>query len=81
MCLMCEEEDLYFLYLEQRERAEKLARGETSSPDPGWLWPAFVAAGAPLAAPARLAAPAPPAESSEAAKPRAPSAFVCDTPE
>ena len=76
MCLMCEEEDLYFLYLEQRERAEKLARGETSSPDPGWLWPAFVAAPAPLAAPAPV-----PAASSETAKPRAPSAFVCDTPE
>ena len=68
MCLMCEEEDLYFLYLEQRERAEKLARGETAPPDPGWLWPSFVNAPSP-------AAPAEPAQQ------RAQSPFVCDTPE
>jgi len=68
MCLMCEEEDLYFLYLEQRERAQRLARGETVPPDPGWLWPSFVNAPSP-------AAPDQPAE------PRAQSTFVCDTPE
>jgi len=68
MCLMCEEEDLYFLYLEQRERAERLARGETTPPNAGWLWPSFV--NAPI--------PAAPAES---ARPRAQSNFVCDTPE
>src|SRR5438128_2002078 len=44
MCLMCEEEDLYFLYLERRERAEKAARGETAPPDPNWLWPSFARA-------------------------------------
>ena len=44
MCLMCEEEDLYFLYLERRERAQKAARGETAPPDPTWLWPSFVTA-------------------------------------
>ena len=77
MCLMCEEEDLYFLYLEQRERAQKLARGETSPPDPGWLWPSFVAASAPLTAPAPNASA--PAAANEPAKPKTP--FVCDAPE
>ena len=73
MCLMCEEEDLYFLYLEQRERAEKLARGETSPPDPGWLWPSFATGQAPAAAASQ------PAATAESTKPR--NSFVCDTPE
>jgi hypothetical protein len=41
MCLMCEEEDLYFLYLERLEAARKAARGETAPPNPSWLWPAL----------------------------------------
>jgi hypothetical protein len=74
MCLMCEQEDLYFLYLEQRERAEKRARRETSPPDPNWLWPAFVAA-------ERPAPPARPAQPTEAIEPRPRPAIACDTPE
>jgi hypothetical protein len=46
MCLMCQEEDLYFLYLEQRERAQQRERGETAPADPNWLWPSFVTASA-----------------------------------
>jgi hypothetical protein len=41
MCLMCEEEDLYFLYLERLEAARKAARGETAPPNPSWLWPSL----------------------------------------
>jgi len=40
MCLMCEEEDLYFLYLERLEQARRRASGETAAPNPSWLWPA-----------------------------------------
>jgi hypothetical protein len=56
MCLMCEEEDLYFLYLERLEAARKAARGETAPPNPSWLWPG-VAQGA--AAPEPTAKPGP----------------------
>ena len=77
MCLMCEEEDLYFLYLEQRERAEKAARGETAPPDPNWLWPSF--------ATAQSAGPAPASfgrnEALRAPLPRKQPTFVCDTPD
>jgi hypothetical protein len=66
MCLMCEEEDLYFLYLERLDRAQMAARGETSPPDPNWLWPTLVAA--------QTAAPEP------ATAPRPRPNFVCDTP-
>jgi hypothetical protein len=66
MCLMCEEEDPYFLYLERLEAARKAARGETTQPNPGWLWPSFTQA-------ASAGAPQP------AAKPR--SDFICDAPE
>ena len=66
MCLMCEEEDLYFLYLERLEAARKAARGETLSPNPSWLWPHF-------------AESASAAASEPAAKPR--SDFICDAPE
>jgi hypothetical protein len=66
MCLMCEEEDLYFLYLERLDQARKAARGETLSPNPSWLWP-HLAEGASAAA------------SEPAAKPR--SGFICDAPE
>lgn len=71
MCLMCEEEDLYFLYLEQRERAQREARGETTPANANWLWPSFVTA--PTAqAPDAQRAPARPLRKSE---------FACDTPE
>ena len=66
MCLMCEEEDLYFLYLERLEQARKAARGDVAPPDPGWLWPS-------LAQPAAAAAAEP------AVQPR--SGFICDAPE
>jgi hypothetical protein len=66
MCLMCEEEDLYFLYLERLEAARTAARGETVPPNPSWLWPT-------LAQSASAAAPEP------TAKPR--SGFMCDAPQ
>jgi hypothetical protein len=66
MCLMCEEEDLYFLYLERLAAARKAARGETASPNPSWLWPTLAQA-APATAPAPTAKP--------------PSGFICDAPE
>jgi hypothetical protein len=65
MCVLCQEEDLYFLYLEQMEREAKAARGETSAPSANWMWPNL--------APRETIAPA-------AAKPAA-SAFVCDAPD
>jgi hypothetical protein len=65
MCLACEQEDLYFLYLERLEQARKAARGEQAPPDPNWMWPGAAAPG--------VAAQAPRAE--------AKAAFVCDTPE
>jgi hypothetical protein len=73
MCLMCEQEDLYFLYLARIEQARRAARGEQAQPNPHWMWPG--AAGA-------QAAPAPTADAAQPA-PRAAeeSAFVCDTPE
>jgi hypothetical protein len=64
---MCEEEDLYFLYLERLEQACKAARGETASANPHWLWPAHPAAAA--------------VQPATASKPRAEKpAFVCDAP-
>jgi hypothetical protein len=68
MCLMCEEEDRYFLYLEQLERAQKAARGETSPPNPNWLWPTFAQT---------PTAPELPIEPRVERK----STFVCDTPD
>ena len=52
MCLMCEEQELYDLYLEQLERAQKAARGEASAPNANGMWPSF----APPGEPARTAA-------------------------
>ena len=66
MCLMCQEEDLYFLYLERMEREKRAARGEISPPDAKWLWRA---AGEPAAAKAASDAP------------RGDSRFSCDAPE
>jgi hypothetical protein len=71
MCLMCEEQELYDLYLEQLERARLAALGEARAPNANWMWPRF-------AQPAGASAPEPTAET---AAPRAgKSAFVCDTP-
>jgi hypothetical protein len=79
MCLMCEQEDLYFLYLEQRE---KRARRETSPPDPNWLWPTFVATPSrPAPVPAPPAEPARAVKPPEATKPHLDPTFVCDAPE
>ena len=66
MCLMCEEQDLYFLYLERLEQARKAARGETAPPNPSWLWPTLVQSTS-----AAAVEPVP--------TPR--SGFVCDAPE
>jgi len=41
MCLMCEEEDLYFLYLERLEQEKRRAAGETAPANANWLWPAL----------------------------------------
>ena len=73
MCLMCEEQELYDLYLEQFERARLAALGEIRAPNANWMWPSFAQpAGAPAPEPAAVAeTPAP-----RAGKP----AFVCDTP-
>jgi len=73
MCLMCQEEDLYFLYLEQMEREAKAARGEAAATQANWMWPSFAKADA-IAAPA--AAPATPNVPAAV-----PSAFVCDDPD
>jgi hypothetical protein len=69
MCLMCEEEDLYFLYLERMEREKRAARGEIAPPDANWLW-RTAPAGQPAAA-AKAASDAP----------RGDSRFACDSPE
>jgi len=66
MCLMCEQEDLYFLYLERLEAARKAARGETASANPSWLWPT-------------LTQSASPAATEPSAKPRP--GFICDAAE
>jgi hypothetical protein len=72
MCLMCEEQELYDLYLEQLERARLAALGETRAPDANWMWPGFAQpAGAPAPQPAAAETPAPRTNKS---------AFVCDTP-
>jgi hypothetical protein len=72
MCLACEQEDLYFLYLERLEQARRAAFGENRAPNPSWMW---------SAASASEPAPAPQAEPNSTAKPAARNAFVCDTPE
>jgi hypothetical protein len=69
MCLACEQEDLYFLYLERLEQARRAAFGENRAPDPNWMWSAA------------SETPAPQAEPKGTAKPAARNAFVCDTPE
>jgi hypothetical protein len=46
MCLMCEGEDLYLLYLERRERAQKAARNQSAPPNPNWLWLALTSCAA-----------------------------------
>jgi hypothetical protein len=72
MCLMCQEEDLYFLYLEQMEREAKAARGEAAVAQANWMWPSF-AKGEEIAVPAAPAKTNAPAAAS--------SAFVCDDPD
>jgi hypothetical protein len=64
--MMCEEQELYDLYLEQLERARRAARGELPAPNAGWMWPSHARPDEPAPA------PAPPQ--------RAQPAFVCDTP-
>ena len=71
MCLLCQEEDLYFLYLERQAQAERAARGETAPASANWLWPAFVQNGA-------KRAPAAAARDKTTDKR---SAFTCDEPE
>ena len=63
---MCQEEDLYFLYLERIEREKRAARGETAPPDANWLW--------------RMPGPGPSPDAASAA-PGTGSRFACDTPE
>jgi hypothetical protein len=65
MCLMCEQEDLYFLYLERLEQARRAARGEGAPANANWLWPTVATGASPTAHPRVDAKPA----------------FVCDTPE
>jgi len=67
MCLICEEEDLYFLYLERLEWAQKAARGEGATPDANWLWSALPRPGTPAT---------PRDRKSDDGKPR----FICDAP-
>jgi hypothetical protein len=73
MCFACEQEDLYFLYLERLEQARQAAFGEHRAPNPNWLWPGASATPAPR--------PEPKAAPKSAAKSAAKNAFVCDTPE
>jgi hypothetical protein len=90
MCLMCEQEDLYFLYLERVEQARRAARGEGSPANANWLWPTVAAA----ASPAATHVPAKPVpdpdrgwvpvrEHAPLNEPRldVKSSFVCDTPD
>jgi len=71
MCFACEQEDLYFLYLERFEQARRAAFGEHRAPNPNWMWSGANAS----------ETPAPRPEPKGAAKSAATSAFVCDTPE
>jgi len=70
MCLICEQEDLYFLYLARLERAQQAARGKTSPADPNWLWPDLVASASADAA----------AETAAPRRPDAKPGFACDSP-
>jgi hypothetical protein len=74
MCLLCQEEDLYFLYLEQMAREAKAARGETDPAQANWMWPSFAKTDASGEV---TTAPAP----TSAQKPAQTSAFVCDDPD
>ena len=67
MCLMCEEQELYDLYLEQLERARKATLGETPAPNANWMWPS-------------VAQPAEPVSTSKEAPGADKPAFICDTP-
>jgi hypothetical protein len=46
MCVLCAEEDFYFLFLDRQLQAERAARGEATPASAGWLWPAFAQNGA-----------------------------------
>jgi hypothetical protein len=72
MCFACEQEDLYFLYLERLEQARQAAFGENRAPNPNWMW---------AGASANAAALTPDAEPKATRKTAARNAFVCDTPE
>jgi hypothetical protein len=71
MCLMCQEEDLYFLYLERLEQERRRAEGEKAPANPNWLWPSLAQAQPVDPDPAYVARP-----------PRAAAAptFICDAP-
>jgi hypothetical protein len=51
MCVLCGEEDLYFLFLDRQVQAERAARGETTPASASWLWPAFAQSGAASSSP------------------------------
>ena len=69
MCLMCEEQELYDLYLEQLQRARRAANGELTAPNANWMWPRFT-----QPAPAEPAATVAPTAGTETSR------FICDTP-
>ena len=68
MCVLCAEEDLYFLFLERKLRAERAARGESMPASATWLWPAFAQ---------NDAASSSPRDNSDS-KPNKTSVFTCD---
>jgi hypothetical protein len=92
MCLMCEQEDLYFLYLERVEQARRAARGEGAPANANWLWPAVTTGASPAAAHV-LAKPVPDADRAwvpvrrqehaalNESRPDVKSSFVCDAPD
>jgi hypothetical protein len=74
MCLLCQEEDLYFLYLEQMEREAKAARGDAAPAQANWMWPSFAKGEG-------ADAISVPPSAGTGAGPAPASAFVCDDPD
>ena len=79
MCLLCQEEDLYFLYLEQMEREARAARGGTAVTQANWMWPSFAKGDA--AGDDAVVFAAPVTSGAAAQKSSQKSAFVCDDPD